>query len=97
MDKNPVVYIMSSGRNGTLYVGVTSNILQRVSQHKNGEYEGFSKKYGTKTLVWYENQFDMAGAIAFEKKLKKYSRRGKLALIEAMNPEWRDLYPDLLG
>jgi putative endonuclease len=85
------VYIMASGRNGTLYIGVTSDLNQRVATHKGGGLEGFSKKYGCKRLVWYEPQGDMRAAIQREKTLKRWVRKWKLALIEDLNPEWRDL------
>ncbi len=85
------VYIMASGRNGTLYTGVTSALINRVARHKLGVFEGFSKTYGCKRLVWYERRPVMAEAIAREKVIKRWRRAWKLALIEARNPEWRDL------
>jgi putative endonuclease len=85
------VYIMASGRNGTLYVGVTSKLVHRVEQHKLGTFEGFSKRHGCKTLVWYERNGTMLEAIWREKQIKRWRRDWKLALIEAGNPEWRDL------
>jgi putative endonuclease len=85
------VYILASGRNGTLYTGVTSALPMRVSQHKLGVFEGFSKTYGCKTLVWYESHPTMREAIAREKQIKRWRREWKLALIEAENPNWRDL------
>ncbi len=93
--KQPAVYIMASGRNGTLYVGVTSNLPQRACQHRDGLVPGFTLRYACKSLVWYEVHDDMADAIAREKRIKSGSRRKKLALIEAMNPDWRDLYDGL--
>ena len=90
------VYIMTNQRNGTLYTGVTSDLIKRVSQHKEGTYEGFSKKYGLKFLVWYEVHDDLTCAILREKQIKKWNRKWKLRLIEEMNPFWRDLYEDLL-
>jgi putative endonuclease len=93
--KQPAVYIMASGRNGTLYVGVTSNLPQRAYQHRQGLIPGFTLRYCCKSLVWYEVYDDMANAIAREKQIKAGSRRKKLELIEAMNPEWRDLFDDL--
>jgi predicted GIY-YIG superfamily endonuclease len=93
--KQPCVYIMASGRNGTLYIGVTSNLLQRAYQHREGLTEGFTARYDCKTLVWFEACDRMDAAIAREKQLKGGSRRKKLALIEAFNPHWRDLYEDL--
>jgi putative endonuclease len=85
------VYIMTSARNGTLYTGVTSALATRVRQHKLGTFEGFSKDYGCKTLVWYEPQPTMPAAIQREKRIKRWRRDWKLALIEAGNPHWRDL------
>jgi putative endonuclease len=85
------VYIMASARNGTLYTGVTSNLIGRVQQHKLGFFEDFSKEYGCKALVWYENHATMREAIQREKRIKRWRREWKLALIEAENPQWRDL------
>ena len=90
-DSSIAVYIMASARNGTLYTGVTSELQARVGQHKLGVFDGFSKKYGCKVLVWYETHPTMLGAIAREKQIKRWRRAWKLALIEAENPEWRDL------
>jgi len=88
------VYIMASGRNGTLCIGVTSKLDYRVWQHKNGAFEGFSKKYGCTQLVWFEIFERIENAIRREKQLKRYLRAWKLALIESDNPEWRDLAYD---
>ena len=85
------VYILASGRNGTLYTGVTSNLSDRVLQHKHGTFEGFSKTYGCKRLVWYEAHPTMLEAIRREKQIKRWKRDWKLQLIEAENSEWRDL------
>ena len=93
--KQPCVYIMASRRNGTLYVGVTSNLIGRVWQHKNGIHDGFTKKYRVHDLVWYESHDTMESAILREKQIKAGSRARKLGLIEAMNPGWHDLYNDL--
>ena len=93
--KQPAVYIMASGRNGTLYTGVTSDLVTRGWQHKAGEI-GFTSRYGCKLLVWFELREDMLDAIAREKQIKGGSRRKKLALIEALNPEWRDLYDSIV-
>lgn len=93
--REPAVYIMASRRNGTLYVGVTSNLSQRVWQHRESVLRGFTKQYGCKTLVWYEYHARMDEAIAREKQIKGGSRAKKFALIEAMNPGWRDLYEEL--
>ena len=91
----PAVYIMASKRNGTLYTGVTSNLIQRAYQHRSGLVSGFTTRYGCRTLVWYELFDDMISAITREKQIKAGLRRKKLALIEAINPTWRDLYADL--
>jgi putative endonuclease len=88
------VYIMASGRNGTLYIGVTSKLGLRVEQHKLGTFGGFSQRYGCKTLVWFERHSNMDEAIAREKELKRWRRDWKLALIESDNPDWRDLSAD---
>jgi len=90
------VYIMASQRNGTIYVGVTSDLLQRGLAHREGQIDGFTKKYGCNLLVWWEQHGDMPTAIARERELKRYGRKQKLALIEAENPTWRDLYEDFL-
>jgi len=94
--KQPAVYILANRRNGTLYTGVTSNLPQRAWEHRIGAAPGFSLRYGCKTLVWYELHSTMLGAIAREKQIKGGSRKRKLALIEALNPAWRDLYDDLI-
>jgi putative endonuclease len=85
------VYILASGRNGTLYTGVTSALSVRMRQHKLGTFEGFSKTYGCKSLAWYEVHGTMREAIQREKQIKRWRRDWKLQLIEARNPEWRDL------
>ena len=91
------VYIMTNGPYGTLYVGVTSNLYQRVRQHREGTFGGFTSKYGLKRLVWYE-QFDgIVEAIQREKSLKKYRRDWKINLIEEANPSWEDLYESLFA
>ncbi|MGQ5525416.1 GIY-YIG nuclease family protein [Chitinimonas sp. PSY-7] len=87
----PAVYILASQCNGTLYIGVTSNLVQRVWQHRNDQAEGFTKKYGVHTLVYYELHTEMYAAITREKQLKKWNRAWKLALIEKQNPTWQDL------
>ena len=96
IEKQPAVYILASHRNGTLYTGVTSNLVARIWQHKNDVVEGFTKKYGIHTLVYYEVHGDMQSAIKREKQIKKWKRAWKLALIEKQNPTWRDL-SDALG
>ena len=85
------VYIVASGRNGTLYVGVTSELVNRVQQHKSGRLAGFSRRYGCKRLVWFESHTSMIEAIRREKWLKHLPRAAKLKMIERQNPEWRDL------
>ena len=94
--KDPYVYIMTNKRNGTLYTGVTSNLVQRVYQHKEGLADGFTKKYECKLLVWFEQQGTMYDAITREKQIKGGSRAAKLKLIEPMNPNWQDLYETIL-
>jgi putative endonuclease len=92
VDKQFYVYILASKRNGTLYTGVTSNILQRIWQHKHKMVEGFTKKYDVKTLVYYEVHDSAESAITREKQIKKWRRAWKLRLIEEKNPQWKDLY-----
>jgi len=94
--KQPCVYILASKQNGTLYVGVTSDLVQRVWQHKESLVKGFTSKYNVKMLVWYEFHGSMPEAIAREKDIKKWLRRWKIELIVSVNPQWRDLYPTLL-
>ena len=93
-DFQPAVYLLASKRNGTLYVGVTSNILARVHQHRIGAVPGFTREYGVKLLVWFEQHATMESAIIREKRIKKWNRSWKLALIENENPDWRDLAED---
>ena len=93
--KQPAVYIMASRRNGTLYTGVTSNLTQRVWQHREG-FPGFTARYGCKLLVWYELHEDMSGAIAREKQIKAGSRAKKIALVGKMNSNWSDLFDTLV-
>ena len=95
MNKQPAVYIMASHQNGTLYTGVTSNLLKRVHEHKEGLFRGFSHKYACKKLVYYEFLSDMNSAIQREKQIKSGSRRKKLMLIESMNRSWKDLFEAL--
>ena len=94
--KNPCVYILASKRNGTLYTGVTSNLIQRVWQHKNDFVESFTKQYGVHRLVWYEVHPTMESAIAKEKAIKKWRRSWKVELIEVTNPHWLELYNTLI-
>ena len=93
--KLPAVYIMASQRNGTLYTGVTSDLVQRAWRHREGLLPDFTTRYGCKLLVWYERHDDMTSAIEREKQIKAGSRMKKLALIEGSNPDWRDLYEGL--
>ena len=93
--KQPCAYILTSKRNGALYVGVTLNLAQRVWQHKNDLAEGFTKRNDVHALAWRESHETLESAIAREKALKEWKRRWKLELIEKDNPEWRDLYEDL--
>ena len=90
------VYILASKRNGTLYIGVTGDLVSRVSQHKNDLVDGFTKKYQVHTLVYFEEYDDPESAIIREKRLKKWNRKWKIDLIEKGNPEWRDLYQDYI-
>ena len=90
--RQPCVYILANKRNGTLYTGVTSNLVKRIHEHRSNAIEGFTSRYGCKRLVWYEQHEEMASAIFREKQIKAGSRAKKLALIEPMNPVWRDLY-----
>ena len=94
--KTPCVYILASRQNGALYLGVTSNLPQRVWQHKGDFVAGFTKQYNVHRLVWYEVHESMESAIAREKAIKKWRRQWKINLIEAENPDWRDLYQDVL-
>ena len=95
--KNYFVYLLASQPRGTLYLGVTSDLVRRVAEHRNGTRDGFTEKYGVHRLVWYEQFFDVREAIAREKKLKKWRRAWKVSLIEERNVHWDDLYPGLLG
>ena len=95
--KTGYVYMLASGRNGTLYIGVTSDLIKRVWQHRAGEIDGFTARYDVKNLVWFEVHDDIASAIAREKAMKKWYRKWKLELIEKTNPEWRDLFPEISG
>jgi putative endonuclease len=97
MEKTFHVYMLASGRNGTLYVGVTSNLVQRVFQHKEGIVGGFTKQYGVKSLVWYEQHESAENAITREKQIKRWNRQWKIDLIERGSPYWNDLYPEITG
>ena len=92
----PCVYMMASGWNGTLYVGVTSGLIKRVWEHKNDVVEGFTKRHRVHDLVWFEQHQTIETAIGREKALKAWKREWKIALIEKSNPDWRDLYSELI-
>ena len=94
--KHYYVYILANKRNGTFYIGMTNDLIKRVWEHKNGLVNGFTRKYQVKMLVYYEVTTDVNEAIKREKQLKKWFRKWKLELIEKNNPEWRDLYEELL-
>jgi len=90
------IYLLASRRNGTLYIGVTNNLVKRIWQHKNNIIEGFSKKYNIHKLVYYETTADVNSAITREKQMKKWNRQWKIELIEKHNPNWEDLYYGLI-
>lgn len=96
MSKQPAVYILASDRNSTLYAGVSSNLVQRVSQHREHLAEGFTKKYKVTYLDWFEHHESMESAIVKEKQIKKWSRAWKIRLIEETNPCWNDLYTEIV-
>jgi putative endonuclease len=97
MDKPSYVYILASSCYGNLYIGVTSDLLRRVWQHREGFADGFTKKHGIKHLVWFETHCEIREAITREKQLKKWNRAWKVHLIQRENPTWRDLYEDLVA
>ena len=96
IDRVYYVYILASEKRGTLYVGVTADLLHRVEEHKGGAFKGFTKKYNVRMLVYYEEHQYIEDAIVREKQLKKWNRAWKIALIERDNPEWKDLYYNLV-
>ena len=96
MQKQPAVYILSNKRNGTLYTGVTSDLIKRIWQHRNEHVDGFSKTYSTHLLVYYEIHGDMISAITREKQIKAWKREWKINVIEEFNPYWHDLYPEII-
>ncbi len=96
MNKQPAVYILASKRNGTLYVGVTSDLVKRIWEHRNDLVEGFTKRYSVHQLVWYELHESMNSAIQREKRLKGWKRKWKVQLIESKNPNWEDLYAKII-
>ncbi len=89
------VYIITNQKHGTLYIGVTSDIARRIWEHREGINNGFAAKYGCRMLVWYEEHDRIETAIQREKSLKRWYRKWKIELIESINPDWRDLYPEL--
>ena len=95
MEKLSYVYILASGIYGTLYIGVTSNLIRRVWEHREGLVDGFTKEYGVKNLVWYEQHADIYAAITREKQIKEWRRDWKVNLIQKTNPSWRDLFSDI--
>ena len=95
MGKSSYVYILASEPYGTLYIGVTSHLVKRIWQHREGVVEGFSKQYGVKRLVWFEVHSEIVQAITREKQIKKWNRNWKVNLIQEMNPDWRDLYDEI--
>ncbi len=96
MDKQPAVYILASDRNGTLYIGVTSNLIQRTWQHREHITLGFTKNHEVTKLIWYELHGSMESAITREKQIKAWKRQWKLELIEKTNPYWNDLYEQII-
>ncbi|MCY1271759.1 GIY-YIG catalytic domain protein [compost metagenome] len=96
MERHPFVYILASKRNGTLYIGVTADLVRRAWEHRTNAAEGFSQRYGVHQLVYYEQHVSMLEAIAREKRLKKWRREWKIDLIESFNPDWQDLWPSIL-
>ncbi len=95
--KSYYVYMLASKRNGTLYIGVTNDLVRRVYEHKQGLVEGFTKKYNVHNLVYFEETNDVESAITREKRLKKWNRKWKIELIEKTNPGWKDLYSEIAG
>jgi putative endonuclease len=91
------VYLMTNRPNGVLYCGATTDLVRRAAEHRSGAVSGFSKRYGLKTLVWFETHEDVVAAIAREKEIKRWTRVQKVRLIHEANPEWRDLWPDIVG
>ncbi|WP_439472731.1 GIY-YIG nuclease family protein [Brevundimonas sp.] len=95
-DQSYWVYIVASGPCGWLYVGMTNNLIRRIDEHRHGQIDGYSRERGTDRLVWYEQHRYVDQAILREKRIKRWLRPWKFALVEAANPHWADLYPDLL-
>ena len=97
MEKSHFVYLLTSGRNGTLYVGVTNNLVRRVAEHKAKQVSGFTRRYGVTDLVWFETHTSIDAAILREKQIKAWKREWKVNLFRESNPNWSDLYPGLTG
>ena len=95
--KSYYVYMLASHRNGTLYIGVTNDIVRRIYEHENGVTGGFTSDYNIKTLVWFEEESNIAEAIRHEKRMKKCPRAWKINVIETHKPQWRDLFPELIS
>ena len=95
--KQPAVYLLATKENGTLYIGVTSNLVARIWQHRQHVVEGFTQRYDVTRLVWYEQHETMESAILREKQLKKWNREWKLRLVRELNPEWKDLWDEIVG
>jgi len=95
MENTYFVYILASGRNGTLYVGVTNNLIRRLAEHRSGLVPGFTRTYDVDQLMWYETHTSIDAAIAREKQLKRWKRQWKIELFQDINPQWVDLYPSL--
>ncbi len=96
-EKQPAVYILASRRNGTLYTGVTSDLIKRIWEHKNDVVEGFTQRHGVHLLVYFEQHVTMEAAITRERQIKKWNRSWKLRLVEERNPDWRGLWPEIIG
>jgi putative endonuclease len=96
VNKQPAVYILASKRNGTLYTGVTSDLVKRIWEHKNNLVDGFTKRYNIHRLIWYELHESMDSAITREKRMKNWKRKWKLELIESSNPNWQDIYHTII-
>jgi len=96
MSKIYYVYLLASGKRGTLYIGVTNDLLRRVYEHKTDAVEGFTKRHRVKRLVWYDTTADVEAAILQEKRMKRWRRQWKIELVEKANPDWRDLYDNLV-
>lgn len=94
-EKQFFVYVLASQRNGTLYIGVTSDLIKRIGEHKEGVIQGFTRRYNVKMLVYYERHENAESAITREKQMKEWKRKWKLELVESFNPDWRDLYDDI--